>query len=139
VFTSEARTLLDPDNLSDRVLAPACAEAGVEWAGFHTFRHTVASRRFAAGRNPVQVQRWLGHHAASFTLDTYVHLLESDLGEPLMTDNLRVEIPKVGAGEAGWDSNDYADPTTALGANKMQTDTTPLGTSQEAGFIVGSP
>jgi integrase len=25
----------------------------------------------------------LGHHSASFTLDTYVHLLDNDLGEPL--------------------------------------------------------
>jgi integrase len=83
VFASTVGTALDPDNLTDRVLAPACAEAGVEWAGFHTFRHTVASRLFAMGRNPVQVQRWLGHHSASFTLDTYVHLLDGDLGEPL--------------------------------------------------------
>jgi hypothetical protein len=30
-----------------------------------------------------QVQRWLGHHSASFTLDTYVHLLDNHLGEPL--------------------------------------------------------
>jgi integrase len=83
VFRSAAGTVLDPDNLAMRVLAPACAVAGVEWAGFHTFRHTVASRLFAEGRNVVQVQRWLGHHAASFTLDTYVHLLDNDLGEPL--------------------------------------------------------
>jgi len=83
VFSSTVGTLLDADNLAERVLAPACAEAGVEWAGFHTFRHTVASRLFAAGRNPVQVQRWLGHHSASFTLDTYVHLLDADLGDPL--------------------------------------------------------
>ena len=74
---------LDPDNLYERVLSPACEEAGVEWAGFHTFRHTVASRLFAAGRNAVAVQRWLGHHSPSFTLDTYVHLLDGDLGEPL--------------------------------------------------------
>ncbi|MBA2793653.1 MAG: tyrosine-type recombinase/integrase, partial [Thermoleophilaceae bacterium] len=82
-FRSRAETILDPDNLYERVLQPACAEAGVEWAGFHTFRHTVASRLFAEGRNVVQVQRWLGHHSASFTLDTYVHLLEADLGQPL--------------------------------------------------------
>ena len=55
----------------------------MEWARCHTFRHTVASRLFAEGRNAVQVQRWLGHHAASFTLDTYVHLLDGDLGMPL--------------------------------------------------------
>ena len=72
-----------PTTSPDRVLAPACKAAGVEWAGFHTFRHTVASRLFAEGRNVVQVQHWLGHHSASFTLDTYVHLLDNDLGEPL--------------------------------------------------------
>jgi integrase len=83
VFCTATGTVLDPDNLAMRVLAPACKAAGVEWAGFHTFRHTVASRLFAEGRNVVQVQRWLGHHSASFTLDTYVHLLDNDLGEPL--------------------------------------------------------
>jgi integrase len=77
---------LDPDNLYARVLRPAAKEAGVEWAGFHTFRHTVASRLFAEGRNAVQVQRWLGHHSPSFTLDTYVHLLDPDLGAPLGGD-----------------------------------------------------
>ena len=54
-------------------------------------RHTVASRLFAEGRNVVQVQRWLGHHSASFTLDTYVHLLENDLGEPLQARDEPVE------------------------------------------------
>lgn len=83
VFRSAAGTMLDPDNLFTRVLAPACNQAGVSWAGFHTFRHTVAPRLFAEGRNVVQVQRWLGHHSASFMLDTYVHLLDNDLGQPL--------------------------------------------------------
>lgn len=73
VFPTRVGTLHDPNNLANRVLAPACSEAGVEWAGFHTFRHTVASRLFDAGWNVVQVQRWLGHHSPSFTLDTYVH------------------------------------------------------------------
>jgi integrase len=83
VFASATGAPLDPDNLADRVLVPACEGAGVEWAGFHTFRHTVASRLFAEGRNIKQVQRWLGHHSPSFTLDTYVHLLDDDLGAPL--------------------------------------------------------
>lgn len=82
VFNTEGKPL-DPDNLYARVLSPVVEEAGVGWAGFHTFRHTVASRLFAEGRNAVQVQRWLGHHSPSFTLDTYVHLLDPDLGEPL--------------------------------------------------------
>ena len=66
------------------ILKPALGEAGAEWAAWHTLRHTCASMLFDAGRNIVQVQKWLGHHSASFTLDTYVHLLDpGDLGEPI--------------------------------------------------------
>ena len=45
--------------------------------------YTVALRLFDGGRKVVQVQRWLGHHSPSLTLDCYVHLLEDDLGRPL--------------------------------------------------------
>ncbi len=100
LFASGAGTVLDPDNLADRVLSPACEEAGVEWAGFHTFRHTVASRLFAEGRNVVQVQRWLGHHAPSFTLDTYVHLLEGDLGQPLQGAQVHIRSTRTPKGTA---------------------------------------
>lgn len=90
VFPSPTGRPYDPAHLYNRVLRPACAEAGVEWAGFHTFRHTVASRMFAGGRTAVQVQHWLGHHSAAFTLHTYVHLLDpGDLGGPL--EPLRVK------------------------------------------------
>ena len=41
---------------------------------------------FARGKNAKQVQRWLGHHAASFTLDTYAHLLDDGVGEALDLD-----------------------------------------------------
>jgi hypothetical protein len=59
---------------------------------------------FAAGRNAVQVQHWLGHHSAAFTLKTYVHLLDpGDLGGPL----------------------------SPLGANKVQTDPTPPEATHE--------
>lgn len=70
-------------NLKQRVLDIAAEEAGVPWVGFHTFRHTCASMLFAEGRNAVQVQHWLGHHSAAFTLTVYVHLLSGDIGEPL--------------------------------------------------------
>jgi hypothetical protein len=71
-------------NTRRRVLLPALEAASVDWrAGFHTFRHTRASELFAAGRNIKQVQRWLGHHKPSFTLDTYVHLLGDDMGAAL--------------------------------------------------------
>jgi hypothetical protein len=34
------------------------------------------------------VQRWLGHHKPSFTLDTYVHLLDEDVPEPRFFDEI---------------------------------------------------
>ena len=74
---------LDYSNVRRDVLAPTAAEAGVPWIGMHTFRHTCATRLFAAGRNAVQVQRWLGHHSPAFTLSVYVHLLDDDIGGPL--------------------------------------------------------
>jgi integrase len=63
------------------VLHPAAKTAGVEWVAFHSFRHTCASLLFAAGKNIKQVQEWLGHHSATFTLATYVHLMDDGLGD----------------------------------------------------------
>jgi hypothetical protein len=51
----------------------------------------------------VQVQRWLGHHAPSLTLDTYVHLMEGDLGDPLEAARVNAgstEGPKRAGNEA---------------------------------------
>jgi integrase len=83
VFPAGNGSPLMPGNLRRRVLKPAAEEAGLPWVGFHTFRHTCATMLFAQGRNAVQVQRWLGHYSAAFTLATYVHLLDGDIGEPL--------------------------------------------------------
>ncbi|HET6999336.1 MAG TPA: tyrosine-type recombinase/integrase [Solirubrobacterales bacterium] len=83
VFPATNGEPLRQENVRRRALNPAAEEAGVPWAGFHTFRHSCATRLFAAGRNAVQVQRWLGHHSPAFTLSVYVDLLDGDLGEPL--------------------------------------------------------
>ncbi len=103
VFPDTRGGYLHVGNLRRRVLMPAREAADIEWVGFHAFRHTCASRLFAAGRNAVQVQRWLGHHSAAFTLARYVHLLDGDLGEPLA-------LP------------------SPEGANKVQTSPTPTST-----------
>jgi integrase len=83
VFPASNGAPLNQGNVRRRVLKPAREEACLEWVGFHAFRHTCASMLFAEGRNAVQVQRWLGHHSAAFTLDTYIHLLDGDIGQPL--------------------------------------------------------
>lgn len=83
VFPTGVGTHLRRSNLSRRVLKPAAEEVGAPWASWHTLRHTCASLLFARGANAVQVQRWLGHHSAAFTLQRYVHLLPGELGEAL--------------------------------------------------------
>ena len=83
MFPAGNGAYLHVGNPRRRVLKPVRERACLEWVGFHTFRHTCATLLFAEGRNAVQVQRWLGHHSAAFTLSRYVHLLDGDLGEPL--------------------------------------------------------
>ena len=81
VFCSQVGTRLSDSNIRNRHLKPALEEVGAPWAAFHTLRHTCASLLFAEGASPVQVQHWLGHHSAHFTLRTYVHLLPGE-GHP---------------------------------------------------------
>jgi integrase len=83
VFAAGNGSPLSPGNVFARVLKPTAEEAGVPWVGFHTFRHTCASMLFAEGRNAKQVQRWLGHHSAAFTLSVYIDLLDDGVGEGL--------------------------------------------------------
>ena len=91
VFPSTSGTPLDAANLGRRVLAPAAKRAGVPWATFHTLRHTCATTLFRHGLNAKQVQGWLGHHAASFTIDTYIHLLDDDLPDAGFLDGLTAQ------------------------------------------------
>lgn len=49
------------------------------WPGFHTLRHTAASRWFRAGLSCEVVSRLLGHSNPAFTFRTYVHMIRSDL------------------------------------------------------------
>jgi len=109
VFPNKKGTELLPSNVYRRVLAPAAVAVGlyveveVEVKGkdgkpkmemrkrstvsFHTFRHTCASMLFARGRNPKQVQKWLGHADPGFTLRTYVHLMDEGVGDAAFLDD----------------------------------------------------
>jgi integrase len=83
LFRGAQGAALQPGNLRYRVLIPAAHRAGVPWARFHTLRHTCAAMLIDDGASPLRLQRWMGHHSASFTLDTYGHLLRDDLGPHL--------------------------------------------------------
>jgi integrase len=89
LFRGAQGAALRAGNLRYRVLVPAAHRAGVPWARFHTLRHTCAAMLIDAGASPLRLQRWMGHHSAAFTLDTYGHLLGDDLGPHL---DLGVEI-----------------------------------------------
>jgi integrase len=86
VFRGAQGAALRPGNLRYRVLIPAAHRAGVPWVRFHTLRHTCAAMLIDAGAGPLRLQRWMGHHSAAFTLDTYGHLLGDDLGPHLDLD-----------------------------------------------------
>ena len=88
-FATRRGTPLDQKNLRRRAFAPAAKAAGVEWAGFHALRHTCASRLFAAGMNPKQIAKWLGHSDAAFTMRTYVHLMPDDAPDALPVPTLQ--------------------------------------------------
>jgi integrase len=97
LFTTPTGERLRRENVYRRVLAPAAKTAGVEWAAFHTFRHTCASMLFAGGKNIKQVQEWLGHHSATFTLATYVHLMDDGLGDAGALDTALAEARRLAA------------------------------------------
>jgi integrase len=79
----------DQGSLRRRVLLPAAERAGINGVGFHTLRHTCASMLIESGLSPFRPQRWMGDHSPAFTLDTYGHLIDGDLGPPL---DLRREL-----------------------------------------------
>lgn len=83
VFLNGRRHALKPDNLRNRVLAPAAKRAGVPGIGLHTLRHTCASMLIEEGVSPLRLQRWMGHHSAGYTLETYGHLIDDELGKAL--------------------------------------------------------
>ena len=94
------------------VIKPAARKAGVPWVSAHTFRHTCASVLFEGGKNPKQVQEWLGHHASGYTMDTYVHLLEGGLGDADFLDQ---------AVHVGGNTGATQDPQTAANATSIPT------------------
>jgi integrase len=93
VFASKAGTPLNVNNVRNRVLDPAAKSVGLT-VGFHAFRHTCASLLFERGRNVKQVAVWLGHADPSFTLRTYVHLMDAGVGNADFLDAaVSAELP----------------------------------------------
>jgi integrase len=62
-------------NLMARGFHPALKRAGIRRIRFHDLRHTFASLMISNGEDIVRVSRLMGHANASFTFNTYCHML----------------------------------------------------------------
>jgi len=119
VFPSATGGPINAANLYNRTFKPAAKRAEVPWATFHTLRHTCATTLFRHGLNAKQVQGWLGHHAASFTLDTYVHLLADDLPDASFLDALTSPMgQQMGQQDRPRQAENGPEPLQALSARK---------------------
>jgi integrase len=90
VFPNRRGRPLNPNNLRNRVLAPAAKRTGVSGVGLHALRHTCASLLIEERTSSLRLQRWMGHHAAAYTLEAYGHLIDGDLGRVLELEDLGV-------------------------------------------------
>ncbi|HWY89397.1 MAG TPA: tyrosine-type recombinase/integrase [Solirubrobacteraceae bacterium] len=91
VFPNRRGRPLNPNNLRNRILAPAAKRTGVSGIGLHTLRHTCASLLIEEGTSTLRLQRWMGHHAVAYTtLETYGHLIDDELGRALELEDLGV-------------------------------------------------
>ena len=95
VFPGREGAPSDQGSLRRRVLVPSATRAGLTGVGFHTLRHTCASMLIESGLSPLRLHRWMGHHSSAFTLETYGHLIDGDLGPAL---DLRRELRSERAG-----------------------------------------
>jgi integrase len=93
VFQNTRGRPIKPDNLRNRVLKPAARRAKLTGIGLHTLRHTCASLLIAENASMLRLQRWMGHHSAAYTLETYGHLLDGELGTPLELKHLGTPGP----------------------------------------------
>ena len=71
VFSSGRGTALNPENVRNRVLYPACGRAGIPRVGWHSFRYTYATWANPTGESIKALQAQLGHTDARLTLSVY--------------------------------------------------------------------
>lgn len=79
VFCTLAGRRLSDRNVR-RALDRASAKAGTPRITLHAFRHTFGSRLYNDCKDLRKVSAWLGHADPAFTLRTYVHLVDAELG-----------------------------------------------------------
>ena len=71
VFHTERGTPLNPNNVRNRVLNPACRRAGIARVGWHAFRYTYSTWANPTGESIKALQAQLGHTDPNLTLGVY--------------------------------------------------------------------
>jgi integrase len=71
IFHTDRGTPFNPNNVMNRVLAPACKEAGVPHVSWHNFRYTFSTWANPSGESIKALQSQLGHTDSRLTLSVY--------------------------------------------------------------------
>lgn len=71
VFHTDRGTPLNPNNVINRVLHPACDKASIPRVSWHNFRYTFSTWANPTGESIKALQAQLGHTDARLTLDVY--------------------------------------------------------------------
>ncbi len=61
------------ENLKNRTMLPIFKQGGIEWRGWHQFRHGVGTNLHATGADPKTIQAVLRHADVHTTMQIYVH------------------------------------------------------------------
>ena len=109
VFPDDFGNVQNNNNWRRLGFYPACKKAGIDRLKtkkpivWHDLRHYYASTLlFDLKPGEALVAKYMGHHSATFTADTYGHWLEDDKQEEAMCDEMSIIHEKViGLGRAG--------------------------------------
>jgi len=103
VFATSKGTPLNPKNLYNRQLAPACDAIELSRVSWHSFRHTHATLLHDAGESLKTAQSLLGHSDLETTLGVYTHAVPDSqrravervagVLDPVGLNSLSAEIP----------------------------------------------
>ncbi len=91
IWTAPSGGLLNKDNFRERFYIDARDAAGLDGVRFHDLRHTFVAFMIEVGmgKNPLFIQRTLGHAKISTTFDVYGHLF------PSAEDEARVRLDEL--------------------------------------------
>jgi integrase len=93
VFTNTLGKPILPDNIY-RIMRQLCAQAGVPYLGTHVARHTFTSMLGVNGVPIEVVSAHLGHAKASFTLDRYRTVFQSERQDITLDFTVKKVAPK---------------------------------------------